>query len=179
MRVPWTLAAGARASVISACPAYAKITIFALSVSAVAFLDRIVFPPPGCLLVVTLMTSTSLPCDTWSPEEHFTRGTDIILSTGHAPTTVPAHGLLSRAPSTRGEVCPQWIDRCRTDPASAAHRRQWLLAGSRDHPDPATSVDPLLTEFGIPMVPTVTYVSTLPSRRQRIDDVGRVPEACG
>jgi hypothetical protein len=117
------------------------------------------------------MTSTRVPCDTWSPEERFTRGTDIIIATSHAPTTVPEDGLLSRAPSTLGEVCQQWIDRCRTDPASAAHRRQWLLAGSRDHPDPATSVDHLLTALGIPIVPTVTYVSTLPSRRQRIDDV--------
>lgn len=62
------------------------------------------------------------------------------------------------APSTLGAVFPQWIDLCRTDPASAAHVRQLLLAGSRGDPDPATSVDHLLTELGIPIVPTVTYV---------------------
>jgi TniQ protein len=62
------------------------------------------------------------------------------------------------APSTLGEVFQQWIDLCRTDPESAAHMRHWLLAGYRSHPDPATSVDHLLTELGIPIVPIVTYV---------------------
>jgi hypothetical protein len=62
------------------------------------------------------------------------------------------------AQPTLGEVLQQWIDLCRTDPESAAHMRQWLLAGYRGHPDPETYVDHLLTELGIPIVPTVTFL---------------------
>lgn len=61
------------------------------------------------------------------------------------------------AQPTLGARLQQWIDLCRTDPESAAHMRQWLLAGYRSHPDPETYVDHLLTELGIPIVPTVTF----------------------
>jgi hypothetical protein len=88
-----------------------------------------------------------------------------------APSAPPGH-LVSRpscdsggrastrdasAQPTLGDVLQQWIDLCRTDPESAAYMRQWLLAGYRGHPDPETSVDHLLTELGIPIVPIVTY----------------------
>jgi TniQ len=88
-----------------------------------------------------------------------------------APSAPPGH-LVSRplydsggrastrdasAQPTLGDVLQQWIDRCRTDPESAASMRQWLLAGYRGHPDPATSVDHLLTALGLPIVPIVTY----------------------
>ena len=62
------------------------------------------------------------------------------------------------APPTLGDVLQQWIALCRTDPEGAAHRRQWLLAGYRGYPDPATYVDHLLNELGIPIVPTVTFL---------------------
>ena len=62
------------------------------------------------------------------------------------------------AQRTLGDVLQQWIDLCRTDPESAAHMRQWLLAWYRGHPDPETYVDYLLTELGIPIVPTVTFL---------------------
>ena len=102
-----------------------------------------------------------------------------------APSTLQGH-LVSRpscdrggrastrdasAPPPLGDVLQQWIARCRTTPASAAHRRQWLLVGYRGHPEPETSVDPLLTELGIPLGPPVTFLYTPPSGRQRIDDV--------
>ena len=61
------------------------------------------------------------------------------------------------AQPTLGDVLQQWIALCRTDPESAAHMRQWLLAGYRGLPDPETYVDHLLTELGIPIVPIVTY----------------------
>ena len=88
-----------------------------------------------------------------------------------APSAPPGH-LVSRpfydsggrastrdasAQPTLGDVLQQWINLCRTDPESAAHMRQWLLAGYRGHPDPETYVDHLLTELGIPIVPIVTY----------------------
>jgi hypothetical protein len=60
------------------------------------------------------------------------------------------------ATPTLGELLQQWIDLCRTDPDSAAHMRQWLLAGSRRHPDPVAYVDHLLTELGISILPVVT-----------------------
>ena len=62
------------------------------------------------------------------------------------------------AQPTLGDVRQQWIALCRTDPEGAAHMRQWLLAGSRGYPDPATYVDHLLNELGIPIVPTVTFL---------------------
>jgi len=62
------------------------------------------------------------------------------------------------AQPTLGDVLQQWIALCRTDPEGAAHRRQWLLAGYRGYPDPATYVDHLLNELGIPIVPTVTFL---------------------
>jgi hypothetical protein len=63
------------------------------------------------------------------------------------------------AKPTLGALLQEWVDVCRTDPASAAHMRQWLLAGSRRHPDPAAYVDQLLTEMEIPILPVVTSAS--------------------
>jgi hypothetical protein len=60
------------------------------------------------------------------------------------------------AKPTLGALLQQGIECCRTDPASAAHMRQWLLAGSQRHPDPVASVDHLLTELGLPLLPIVT-----------------------
>ena len=52
------------------------------------------------------------------------------------------------AQPTLGDVLQQWIDLCRTDHKSAAHMRQWLLAGYRGHPDPETYVDDLSPSSG-------------------------------
>ncbi len=67
------------------------------------------------------------------------------------------------AQPTLGALLQQWVEVCRADPASAVQMRQWLLAGSRRHPDPVAHVDQLLTELGIPLLPVVTSssVSTL------------------
>lgn len=85
--------------------------------------------------------------------------------------SVPQDALVSRPPQdgggrhstpatsatpTLGELLQQWIDLCRTDPDSAAHMRQWLLAGSRRHADPVAYVDHLLSAIGIPIIPLVT-----------------------
>lgn len=63
---------------------------------------------------------------------------------------------------TLGVLLQQWVEVCRRDPTSAAHMRQWLLAGSQRHADPAAAVDQLLTELGIPLPPVVTSMPALP-----------------
>jgi hypothetical protein len=60
------------------------------------------------------------------------------------------------AKPTLGALLQQWVELGRTDPASAVHMRQCLLAGARRHPDPIAYVDHLLTELGIPILPVVT-----------------------